>query len=138
MPTTALAATGIYAALCTFIFVWLANETGKVRRREKVALGDGGNTHLARLMRGMINCAEYMPIFLITLVIAALIGMPVWLVHLFGLSFIVGRAIHASYFIYPGTPIMRRFVGFGMGFVSQTLLAIGLLVHGIWVSVLGG
>ena len=134
MNQHALAAVGIYAALSTMIVFWLANEIGKVRRAERVALGDGGNKHLSRMMRGMANNAEYVPLFLIKLVIAALIGMPAWVVHITGLAFVLGRAVHASYFIYPGTPIIRRFVGFGIGFVAQGLLLLGLLAHGIWMS----
>lgn len=137
MNQHALAAVGIYAALSTVIIFWLANEIGRVRRVERVALGDGGNKHLSRMMRGMANNAEYVPLFLIKLLIAALIGMPAWVVHITGLSFVVGRAVHASYFIYPGTPIMRRFVGFGIGFAAQSLLLMGLIAHGLWV-ILGG
>ncbi|MEO1749136.1 MAG: MAPEG family protein, partial [Pseudomonadota bacterium] len=130
----ALAAVGVYAALCTIIIFWLANETGKVRRKERIALGDGGDKHLSRLMRGMANNTEYVPLFLIKLLAAALIGMPVWLVHLFGAPFVLGRVIHASYFVYPGTPIMRRFIGFGIAFLAQGLLLLGLLAHGLWLS----
>ncbi|MEL6921755.1 MAG: MAPEG family protein [Pseudomonadota bacterium] len=134
MNQQALAAVCIYAVLCSAIFFWLANETGKIRRAEKIALGDGGNKHLSRLMRGMANNTEYVPIFLVKLLLAALIGMPVWVVHAFGATFFVGRAVHASYFISPRTPIMRRFVGFGIAFVAQALLMVGLLAHGIWVA----
>ena len=134
MNQQALAAVGIYAALCTVIIFWLANETGKIRRKERIALGDGGDKHLSRVMRGMANNTEYVPFFLIKLLIAALIGMPVWLVHIFGAAFVIGRAVHASYFVYPGTPIMRRFIGFGISFVAQAILLLGLLAHGVWAS----
>ncbi|MEO1701135.1 MAG: MAPEG family protein [Pseudomonadota bacterium] len=137
MNQQALAAVGIYAALCTVIIFWLANETGKIRRKEKIALGDGGDKHLARVMRGMANNTEYVPFFLIMLLIAALIGMPAWVVHAFGAPFVIGRAIHASYFIRPGTPIMRRFIGFGLAFLSQGLLLLGLLAHSVWVTISG-
>ncbi|MEM1378621.1 MAG: MAPEG family protein [Pseudomonadota bacterium] len=128
----ALAAVAIYAALCSGIFFWLANETGKVRRAEKIALGDGGNKHLARLMRGTANNTEFVPIFLVKLLLAALVGMPVWVIHLFGATFFIGRAIHATYFINPKTPIMRRFIGFGIATLAQGLLLLGLLAHGVW------
>ncbi|MEL6202118.1 MAG: MAPEG family protein [Pseudomonadota bacterium] len=134
MNQQALAAVGVYAALCTIIIFWLANETGKVRRKERIALGDGGDKRLSRLMRGTANNTEYVPFFLIKLLIAALIGMPAWVVHLFGVVFVAGRALHASYFVYPGTPIMRRFIGFGISFVAQAILLLGLLAHGVWAS----
>lgn len=128
----ALAATGIYATLTFFLFVWIANTTGKVRRRERIALGDGGNAHLAKLMRGTANLTENVPIFLIMLALAALIGTPAFVIHIIGLAFLIGRTIHASYFVAEKAPIKRRFVGFGIALVAHALLALGLLAHGLW------
>ena len=132
MNETALAAAGLYAALNMGVLMWLANETGKIRRRERIALGDGGNKLLARVMRGHANGIENVPMFLIMLVIAALMGMPAIAVHAFGLVFTVGRAIHATYFMSLDAPIRNRFIGFGISFVAHLVLTAGLLVHGVW------
>ena len=132
MCSSDLAAAGLYAALNMGVLMWLANETGKIRRREKIALGDGGNKLLARVMRGHANGIENVPMFLIMLVTAALMGMPAIAVHVLGLVFTVGRAIHATYFVSLGAPIRNRFVGFGISFLAHLVLTAGLLVHGIW------
>lgn len=129
--TQALAATGVYAALTFFVFVWLANATGKIRRSERIALGDGGNAHLAKLMRGTANLTENAPMFLIMLALAALIGTPAFVIHIIGLAFVIGRVLHASHFVAEKAPLKTRFIGFGIAFVTHALLALGLFSHGL-------
>ena len=131
MNTDALAAAGLYAGLSMLILFWLANETGKLRRAHKILVGDGGNKHLARIMRGSANAAEYMPLFLILLVIGALTGISTWVVHALGLSFVAGRALHAWYFIQARAPLWQRLVGFGVAALATFGLAIWLIIAGL-------
>ncbi|MBO6638843.1 MAG: MAPEG family protein [Roseitalea sp.] len=131
MTTASLAAAGLYAGLSMLIMFWLANAIGVLRRGHKIAVGDGGNKHLARIMRGQANAAENMPLFLIMLVIAAATGMAAWLVHLLGLAFIAGRALHAWHFIQPKAPLWQRFAGFGIAGLSSFGLALWLIVAGL-------
>lgn len=88
-------------------------------------------------MRGQANAVENMPIFLIGLLIAALMGAPVWVIHILGLLFSVGRIMHAYHFIQEHAPIRLRFVGFGVAFVATIVLYIGLAGHGIWAIFAG-
>lgn len=127
MNETSLAAAGLYAGLCMLIMFWLANETGRLRRGHKIAVGDGGNAHLARIMRGQANAAENMPLFLIMLAIAALAGMAPWLVHLLGLAFTLARALHAWHFIQARAPFWQRIVGFGVAGLAAFGLALWLI-----------
>lgn len=129
---SALSAVGIYAAICFFIVTWLSNAIGALRREHRIAIGDGGNKHLQRAMRGQANAVENMPIFLIGLLIAALMGAPVWVIHLLGLVFSIGRIMHAYHFIKEDAPIRLRFVGFGVALLATAILFIGLAGHGIW------
>lgn len=131
--TPGLSAVGIYAALNMAILIWLANETGKLRRKHKVAIGDGGVKHLTRIIRGHANAVENMPMFLVMLMIAALMGMPVIAIHLLGLVFTIGRAAHAWHFIQEDASFKTRFGGFGLAFLAQAALLLGLLGHGLWV-----
>lgn len=133
----ALSAVGIYAAICFFIITWLANAIGALRRQHRIAIGHGGNKHLERVMRGQANAVENMPIFLIGLLIAALMGAPDWVIHILGLVFSVGRILHAYHFIKEDAPIRLRFVGFAIGLLASTLLFIGLAGHGVWSVVSG-
>ncbi len=132
MNETALAAAGLYAALNMAVLMWLTKVTGDIRRKEKILLGDGGNKLLARVMRGHANGIENVPMFLIMLLAATLIGMPTIAVHVFGIVFTIGRAIHASYFISLDAPFRNRIIGFGIAFLAQAALTVGLIVHGLW------
>ncbi|MFK8033931.1 MAG: MAPEG family protein [Hyphomicrobiales bacterium] len=128
-----LAIVGIYAALCTFLLIWLGNSTGSLRRKHRVAVGDGGQKHLIRIMRGHANAAENIPITILMLAVAALIGTPTFVLHILGLLFVLGRALHAWHFIQEDAPNWQRFGGFGLAALVTVLLALGLLAHGIWI-----
>lgn len=133
--TAALSATGIYVALNMAILIWIGVETGRLRAKHKVFVGDGGVTHLIRIIRGHANAIENMPMFLIMLLIAALLGMPVLAVHGLGVIFTIGRAFHAWHFIQEDAPRWQRGGGFGLSFLAQMVLLFGLLGHGLWMMV---
>ncbi|MEM5473543.1 MAPEG family protein [Hoeflea sp. AS60] len=128
----ALSAVGIYAALNMAILIWIATETGRLRGKHKVSIGDGGVKHLIRIIRGHANAIENMPMFFILLLTGALIGMPVLAAHVLGIAFTVGRALHAWHFIQEDAPGWQRGGGFGLSFLAQVVLLIGLLGHGLW------
>tara|TARA_R110002020_G_scaffold278506_5_gene493945 strand:+ start:1465 stop:1884 length:420 start_codon:yes stop_codon:yes gene_type:complete len=135
--TPALSAAGIYAALNMAILIWIGIETGRVRVKHKVSIGDGGVPHLVRIMRGHANAVENMPMFFVLLVIGVLLGMPLLAVHLLGISFTVGRALHARHFTQEDAPRWQRGAGFGLSFLAQVVVLAGLLVHGVWGLVAG-
>ena len=131
---SAIAIVGIYAALCAFILTWLGNSTGSLRRKNRIAVGDGGNKHLIRIMRGHANAVENMPITLVLLAIAALVGTPLFVLHILGILFVIGRILHAWHFIQEDAPGWQRFGGFGLSALVTLVLALGLLGHGIWIA----
>jgi uncharacterized membrane protein YecN with MAPEG domain len=133
--TPALSAVGIYAALNMAILIWIAIETGRLRGKHKVSIGDGGVKHLIRIIRGHANAIENMPMFLIMLLVAALIGMPLLAAHGLGLVFTIGRALHAWHFIQEDAPGWQRGGGFMLSFLAQVVLLVGLLGHGVWTMI---
>ena len=89
LPTTL--ATAAAAALINF---WLANRVGRVRMREKISIGDGGNEGLSRRMRAQLNFAENTPFVLILIAAIELSGRGgVWL-SLVGGAYMLGRVLH--------------------------------------------
>lgn len=129
-----MAIVGIYAALCAMILFWIGNSTGSLRRKHRIAIGNGGNTHLTRTMRGHANASENMPITLIMLSIAAVIGTPIFVLHILGILFVLGRALHAWHFIQEDAPGWQRMVGFCLSALVTLVLALGLIGHGAWLS----
>ena len=129
--TPALAAVGIYAALNMAILFWISMETGRLRGKHKVSIGDGGVKHLVRIMRGHANAVENMPMFFVLMLVAALLGMPAMAAHGLGLVFTVGRGLHAWHFIQEDAPRWQRSGGFGLSFLAQLVLVVGILGHGL-------
>lgn len=90
MPVTAL-----YAALLGLLFIVISARVIRVRRLERVPLGDGGRADLLRRMRVQANFAEYVPLGLVLLGLAESLGTSVWLLHPLGLALLLGRLSHA-------------------------------------------
>jgi uncharacterized membrane protein YecN with MAPEG domain len=87
--------TPIYAAILGLGFVGLSFLTLRLRRQNKIALGDGGNPQLLRAIRVHSNFAEYVPIALILIYMTESIGAPIYLIHFLGISLLIGRLSHA-------------------------------------------
>lgn len=92
---TAIEATALYAALNILILLLLGLGTGFARGRHKVNFGHGGIPDMELRIRAHANAAEWIPAGLVGLLILALIGAPVFLVHVLGLAFTLARAAHA-------------------------------------------
>lgn len=135
MNIQAFSTVGIYAALNVFILLWLATETGRLRSRYKVSIGDGGVAHLIRILRGHANAVENMPMMMVLMIVAAAIGTPVFVLHLLGVVFTLGRVIHAWHFIQESGARWQRSVGYGLSFLALVLAALGVLGHGIMLLV---
>ena len=43
----------------------------------------------------MENATEYIPITMLLLVMAEVNGTPLWIIHLLGITFVIGRLMHA-------------------------------------------
>lgn len=90
--------TATYAAALGILTVSLGFATVITRVKSKVSWGDGGNVGLQRAIRAHGNLIEYMPIFLVILMILESSGSsPQWL-HILGSIFLGGRVVSALYF----------------------------------------
>lgn len=121
--------TSIYAGLCGLLMAWLALQTIKVRRANKVKLGDGGNFELQSAMRAHGNFAEYMPISIILLFLLEHNGLPVLVIHIVGVAFLYGRWLHAQGLLKDN--LRKR--ALGMGFTLNIL--IGLAIANIVLAI---
>jgi uncharacterized membrane protein YecN with MAPEG domain len=107
---------------------WLALQTIKVRRANRVKLGDGGNFALQSAIRAQGNFAEYMPIVLILLFLLEYNGMYSLVIHAVGMAFLAGRWIHAQGLLKDNLRYRMR----GMDFTLAIL--IGLAVANILLA----
>ena len=121
--------TSIYAGLCGLLMAWLAIQTIKVRRANKVTLGDGGVFELKSAIRAHGNFAEYMPITIILLFLLEHNGAPALIIHVIGLAFLYGRWTHAQGLLKDD--LRKRATG--MGFTLNIL--IGLAISNIVLAI---
>ena len=90
-----LSLTGFYASLLGILYIGLANNIIRLRRKFKVGIGSGDNKFLAKAIRIHGNFAEYIPLALILLAVYELNGASVIMQHALGATLVVGRALHA-------------------------------------------
>ncbi|RFC66170.1 glutathione S-transferase [Fulvimarina endophytica] len=131
MNGAALGAVAIYCALNIAILFWISIAIGLIRRRNAILIGDGGDARLAKAMRGHANAIEMMPMTLIALALAALLGASPWLIHALGLALTIGRFLHALHFTRAGTPLWQRMAGFGLSAIALAGSAATAAILGI-------
>ncbi|MBI1384400.1 MAG: glutathione metabolism protein [Rhizobiales bacterium] len=110
--------TAIYASLLAILGIWLARNVIAQRRILHVAIGDGGDDKLRRLMRVQANFSEYAPLGLILIGFAEMGGAPLVLVHLLGAMLLVGRILHANGVSRTKEPLSLRVAGMILTFLS--------------------
>jgi hypothetical protein len=101
--------TSIYASLLALLIVRLSVAVIKLRRKNRVSVGDGGNEELQLAIRAHSNAVEYIPIALMLLLMLELNGAPKILIHVLGVTLLIGRIFHAMGL--PAKDLKRRVLG---------------------------
>ncbi|RPE03074.1 hypothetical protein BBB56_06655 [Candidatus Pantoea deserta] len=86
----------LYVVLGVFLIMKFALDVVRYRRHYRVAFGDGGFHDLRVAIRIHGNAVETIPLALLLLVVMEMNGADLWMVHLTGLLFFVGRIVHAQ------------------------------------------
>ncbi len=121
--------TAFYAGLLALIYLMLTWAVIATRRGDKISHGDGGNATFAKVIRGQANASEQMPIVIIMLALAEMLGAPAVALHVLGVMIVVGRLLHALHFMGKG-PFIYRPIGMLFTLIVSGVLALGLVVHG--------
>ncbi|GLS84908.1 MAPEG family protein [Paraferrimonas haliotis] len=82
-----IGATGLLALYLGYLVV-------AMRRKAKIGVGDGGNKDLQLRIRAHANLLEYAPIVLLLFIGAESMQLSPWILHLFGVAWIVARIAH--------------------------------------------
>lgn len=117
----------LYAAVLGLLYVFLSVRTLRLRRRLKIALGDGGNSDMLRAIRVHSNFAEYVPLTLVLLFFLENRGAPVWFLQSLCAAFLVGRMSHAYGVSRSPEKFVYRVGGMATTFTVITLCCLGLL-----------
>jgi uncharacterized protein len=93
MATVPLA--GLYAAVLSFLFIFLSARVIVARRSARVAIGTAGSPILERAVRVHANFAEYVPLTLLLLLMTEMAGFSAWIIHGSGILLVLARLVHA-------------------------------------------
>ena len=126
-----LAITAFYAGLMGLWILYLGLTVVRLRRRYDVSTGHGRRSDLEQAVRAHGNACEYIPIALILMALGEGMGMPSWVVHLFGLTLVTGRLMHGWYFLNGARVLRVRVIGMLLTMGAIFVLAIGATIHGL-------
>lgn len=87
--------TALYASFLGLLIVWLSLNVIKFRKKHIIRYGDGNNIDLIIARTAHSNATEYIPVALLLLLLLELNHAGIWVIHLLGVSFVLGRLIHA-------------------------------------------
>ena len=120
--------TALYASLSALLIVGLSVSVIKLRRKNRIIVGDGGNEELQLAIRTHANAVEYIPIALLLLLMLELNGAPNILIHLLGATLLIGRIIHSIG--VPAKNLPKRILG--MQITIYLLIGLAILNVAFW------
>ena len=113
--------TALYAALLAIFLVVLGGLVVRMRIKERIAIGDGGNKAMLAAIRVHANAVENIPIALLLLLLLELNGGSIWWLHAFGLF----QKKNINYWRQLGM-VITWLVTTGLAFMLLAQLIIGL------------
>lgn len=128
--------TAITAGLLALIFSVLSLRVIRLRRENKISLGDGGNEELRRAARGHANFSEYAPLGVLLILIAELQSVNMILLAVVAAALLAGRAMHGYAFAFTTGNMPLRSLGLQLTLIVFVLLALTNMAMPIlgWVT----
>jgi len=116
----------IYAAILSFLFVFLSIRTIRLRRSLKIGIGHANSEKMLRAMRVHSNFSEYVPLSLILLFFLEMQNANNVILHGLCSLLVLGRCLHA----YGVSQEKERFVFrvSGMAMTFTTILTCGAYI----------
>ena len=128
---TALDVAGFWSGLLLFVLIALSVNVVVSRNRHRVLLGDGGVEPMNVAVRVFGNASEYIPIGIGAMILMALLGAPVWVMHVVGALLFLGRAVHPFGLSTVGRPKPARLVGMVLTYAALVTAAVDLVVRSL-------
>ncbi|MFN4025401.1 MAG: MAPEG family protein [Hyphomonas sp.] len=129
---TPITAAAIYIGLNILILLVLAFRVVGRRRSVRVSIGTGGDGELEQRVRAHGNATEYIPITMLGLFVMASIGAQLWLIHVIGAAFTLGRVLHGIGL--SGNVLPARMSGTILTWLGMLATGIGLIWFGFALS----
>ncbi len=116
----------LYAALLSFIFVFLSIKTISTRRALRIGIGHSNNEKMLRVMRVHSNFAEYVPLALLLLFFLETQNAHQLILHGLCSFLVIGRCLHAYGVSQENEKFVFRITGMALTFT--TILSCGLYI----------
>ena len=110
-------------AVCGIFYMFQTLQVSRARGTAGVSIGDGGDKMLLRRIRGQGNAAEQMPLTLLALGMAELMGGATWILLLLAVVFTGARIAHGYAFGWLEHNRPLRFYGM----LLSSLSSLGIL-----------
>jgi len=119
--------TPLFAALLALMFVLLSANIVRLRFREQVSLGDGGNRDLNIAIRIQANFVEYVPFTLLLMWLLESIDLSPARVFWIGLALVLSRIFHVLGMSFPKKLMILRQISVILSFVILVWLSVAIL-----------
>lgn len=117
----------LYGSLNAILNVFLASRVSGHRRTSKVSVGMGDSKELEVAARVHGNNAEFVPLAILMLLIAELMGGSSVALHVLGGSLLIARVLHAIGLPMPG-PNAARVIGTAVTWLTIAGTSVWILV----------
>ena len=87
--------TALYAIVLAVLMIALSTHVTMLRASTGISINDGGNSELALRMRRHGNFVENVPMIVLLMLLAELLGSGALWLHAAGLLLLLGRVMHA-------------------------------------------
>lgn len=125
-----LPVTAVFASVCTVLLIILSYRVASFRMKYRKGLGVNEDRDFEVAVRAQANLAEYAPITLILLAIGELNGVALELIYVLGMTFVLGRILHAWGMINGrGGAHKARFWGIILSWLAMLVLAIVVMLN---------
>lgn len=117
----------IYVAIHGLLAVVLTVRVILYRVKSSITAGDGGNAGLAQAIRAHANFAEQVPMALLLIVLAEMLGTPAAMIHALGAVLVIARLFNAVGLSRSLGPTMPRQSGAGLTILVVTAASLSIL-----------
>lgn len=129
--TPSVHAAALWVGLHLILLLVLSMLVVRQRRRHQIELGHGDIPELNRAIRAFGNATEYVPAGLAAVLVLALAGAPILVIHAMGLTLLVGRIAHAIGLSRSSAASLPRAAGLMITWLAYILGAVALLFFAI-------
>ena len=129
--------TPLYAGLLVLWFLVLSIRVIRRHGSGGIALGDGGDPGMLRVIRGHANFAEYVPLALLLMAILELSRFSIYVLHALGLTLLVARLLHGYALSFTQQFKFGRIAGASLTFLVLFVAALlcvyqAILAYRLW------